>query len=135
MVHHGDTEGTEALEVVSGQIIGAAVEVHRAFGPGLLESSYQACMSHELALRGLRHVQQKELPLRYKGVRLSTNYRIDFLVDDLIVVEVKAVEALQPIHTAQLLTYLKILDLRFGLLINFNVQTLIHGVRRVLNGY
>jgi GxxExxY protein len=135
MIHHGGTEGTEDVEVVSGQIIGGAIEVHRAFGPGLLESSYQACLSHELSLRGIRHARQRELGLHYKGVRLPTSYRIDLLVEGRIVVEVKAVEALLPIHRAQLLTYLKLLNLRFGLLINFNVETLIHGVRRVLNGY
>jgi GxxExxY protein len=141
MIHHRGTEGTEGAgeaevdAVLSGQVIGAAIEVHRALGPGLLESSYQACLSHELTLRGLTWVQQKEIPLRYKDVHVHSAYRIDLLVEGRLVVEVKALEALSPIHRAQLLTYLKLLDLRLGLLINFNVATLIRGVRRVVNGH
>jgi GxxExxY protein len=141
MIHHRGTEGTEGAEeaeveaVLSGQVIGAAIEVHRALGPGLLESSYQACLSHELTLRGLRWVQQKEIPLQYKDVYVHCAYRIDLLVEGRLVVEVKAIEALSPIHRAQLLTYLKLLDLRLGLLINFNVEMLIRGVRRVVNGH
>jgi GxxExxY protein len=140
MIHHRGTEGAERTgeaevdAVLSGQVIGAAIEVHRALGPGLLESSYQACLSHELSLRGLAWVQQKEIPLRYKGVCLHSAYRMDLLVERRLVVEVKAMEALLPIHRAQLLTYLKLLDLRLGLLINFNVELLVRGVRRVVNG-
>jgi GxxExxY protein len=121
--------------VLSGQVIGAAIEVHRALGPGLLESTYQACLGHELTLRGLDWVQQKEIPLRYKSVCLHSTYRIDLLVEGRLVVEVKAIEALTSIHHAQLLTYLKLLHLRFGLLINFNVELLARGVRRVVNGH
>jgi GxxExxY protein len=138
MIHHRGTEGTEVAEVdavLSGQVIGAAIEVHRALGPGLLESSYQACLSHELTLRGLEWVQQKEVPLQYKGVCVHSAYRIDLLVEGRLVVEVKAIEALTPIHRAQLLTYLKLLHLRHGLLINFNVEALARGVRRVVNGH
>jgi GxxExxY protein len=136
MIHHRGTEGTEVAEVdavLSGQVIGAAIEVHRALGPGLLESSYQAC--HELTLRGLEWVQQKEVPLQYKGVCVHSAYRIDLLVEGRLVVEVKAIDALTPIHRAQLLTYLKLLHLRHGLLINFNVEALARGVRRVVNGH
>jgi GxxExxY protein len=141
MIHHRGTEGTEGTgeaevdAVLSGQVIGAAIEVHRALGPGLLESSYQACLSHELTLRGLTWVQQKEIPLRYKGVCVHSAYRIDLLVEGRLVVEVKAIDVLTSIHRAQLLTYLKLLHLRFGLLINFNVETLARGVRRVVNGH
>jgi GxxExxY protein len=138
MIHHRGIEGTEVAEVdavLSGQVIGAAIEVHRPLGPGLLESSYQACLSHELTLRGLEWVQQKEVPLQYKGVCVQSAYRIDLLVEGRLVVEVKAIDALTPIHRAQLLTYLKLLHLRHGLLINFNVEALARGVRRVVNGH
>jgi len=138
MIHHRDTEGTEVAEVdvvLSGQVISAAIEVHRALGPGLLESTYQACLCHELTLRGLAWVQQREISLQYKGVRLHSAYRIDLLVEGRLVVEVKATEAVTPIHHAQLLTYLKLLHLRFGLLINFNVGVLARGVKRVVNGH
>jgi len=136
MVHHRVTEGTEEAEVgLSGTIIGAAIEVHRALGPGLLESSYQRCLVHELRSRGVRCEEQRRVPLVYKGLTLADAYRIDLLVEGRVAVEVKATEALQPIHQSQLLTYLRLLDLRIGLLINFNVQTLIRGVRRIANGY
>jgi GxxExxY protein len=136
MIHHRGTEGTEGGDNrISQEIIGAAVEVHRALGPGLLESSYQACLAHELTLRGVRWEQQRELPLSYKGISLRNSYRIDLLVEERIVVEVKAVQSIEAVHRAQLLTYLKLLDRRIGLLINFNVETLVHGVRRIVNGY
>lgn len=120
---------------LSRRIIGAAIEVHRTLGPGLLESTYQACLGRELHLAGLRWVQQLELPLVYKGVRVGAKYRVDLLVEESVVVEVKSVATLQAVHQAQLLTYLKLLNLRVGLLINFNVGTLVKGVRRVVNGY
>ncbi|HET6577985.1 MAG TPA: GxxExxY protein [Gemmatimonadales bacterium] len=136
MIHHRGTEGTEEADNrISQEIIGAAVEVHRALGPGLLESGYQACLAHELTLRGLRSEQQRELPLAYKGIALRNGYRIDLLVEGRIVVEVKAVQSIEAVHRAQLLTYLKLLDRRIGLLINFNVEILVHGVRRIVNGY
>ena len=136
MIHHRGTEGTEGYDVaLSERVIGAAIEVHRALGPGLLESSYQTCFSRELTLQGLRWQEQKEVALWYKGMHVRSAYRIDFLVEGRLVVEVKAIEALRPIHRAQLLTYLKLLHLRLGLLINFNVETLVRGVRRVVKGY
>jgi GxxExxY protein len=136
MIHHRGTEGTEEGDNrISQEIIGAAVEVHRALGPGLLESSYRACLAHELMLRGVRLEQQRELPLAYKGIALRNGYRIDLLVEGRIVVEVKAVQSIESVHRAQLLTYLKLLNRRIGLLINFNVETLVHGVRRIVNGY
>ncbi|MGQ0603358.1 MAG: GxxExxY protein [Anaerolineales bacterium] len=115
-------------------IIGAAIEVHRHLGPGLFEATYEACTAHELTLRKRQVERQKVLPLVYKGMRLEEAYRIDLLVDEKVLVEVKAVNALQPIHEIQLLTYLRLASLRVGLLINFNVPLLKDGISRVING-
>lgn len=114
-------------EAITGQIIGAAIEVHQQLGPGLLESTYQACLCRELELRGISFECQKPLPLEYKGVKLDCGYRIDLLVAGLVVVEIKSVEALAPIHEAQLLTYLKLTGVKVGLLMNFNVVVLKDG--------
>ena len=114
-------------------IIAAAIEVHKALGPGLLESAYQQCLCHELTLRGLSFATQVELPVVYKGVKLDCGYRADFVVEGNIIVELKAIERLLPIHEAQLMTHLKIGGFRVGLLINFNVPLLKDGiVRRVM---
>jgi GxxExxY protein len=115
-------------------IIGAAVDVHRALGPGLLESSYEACLAYELARRGFKIDRQKELPLKYGEVMLDCGYRIDLLVDECVVVELKAIENTLPLHEVQVLTYLRLSGCKVGLLINFNVRTLVTGVRRVVNG-
>ena len=115
-------------------IIGAAIEVHRALGPGLLESAYEECLCHELMLRGIPFERQRQLPVQYKGVALDCGYRVDLLVADLVVVEIKAVDGLLPIHDAQLLTYLKLGGWHVGLLVNFNVDKLRHGVRRRVLG-
>jgi len=115
-------------------IIGAAIEVHRALGPGLLESAYVECLCHELALRGVPFVRELPLPLEYKGIRLDCGYRIDLLVADAVVVEVKAVEKLIPVHEAQLLTYLRLGGWRVGLLMNFNSPVLKQGIRRLVLG-
>ncbi len=120
-------------EELTGQIIGAAIEVHKQLGPGLLESTYQACLCHELELRGISFECQKPLPLEYKGIRLECGYRIDLLVAGLVIVEIKSVEALAPIHEAQLLTYLKLTGIRIGFLINFNVVVLKDGIRRLVH--
>ena len=120
-------------KTVSGQVIGAAIEVHRLLGPGLLESAYEWALERELVLRGLRVERQKAVPLKYKGVPLGDGFRIDLLVQDELIVEIKAVERIQPIHQAQLLTYLRLTDLHLGLLINFNEKTIKEGVRRVVN--
>lgn len=120
---------------ISKEIIGAAIEVHRQLGPGLLESSYEACLTYELKQLGLDVKTQVALPVVYKGVKLDVGYRIDILVENKVIIEVKAVEALADIHTAQLLTYLKLKDLKLGLLINFNSVKVIDGVKRILNGY
>jgi GxxExxY protein len=117
-------------EALTEQIIGAAIEVHRALGPGLLESAYQACLARELAVRGLSFEQQKPSPVEYKGTRLDCGYRLDFLVADKVIVELKAVDELHPVHEAQLMTYMKLTGCKVGLLINFNEVLLKDGVRR-----
>lgn len=122
------------LDEISGQVIGAAIAVHRELGPGLLESAYEACLVHELRQRGVRVEQQIPQPVFYKGLQLECGYRLDLLVENRVIVELKAVETLLPIHEAQLLTYLKLRQLRLGLLINFNVPILKHGIKRLLNG-
>ncbi|MEW5956572.1 MAG: GxxExxY protein [Chloroflexota bacterium] len=114
------------------QIIGAAIEVHQALGPGLLESAYQACLARELTLRGIPYEQEKPLPVEYKGVKLDCGYRLDFLVTGKVIVELKAVDELHPIHEAQLLTYLKLTGCKVGLLINFNVPVLKNGIKRMV---
>ena len=116
------------------EIIGAAIEVHSALGPGLLESAYEECMCRELSLRTIPFQRQVPLPLEYKGVRLDCGYQLDLLVAELVVVELKSVEALMPIHEAQLLTYLKLDGWNVGLLINFNVPLLRDGLKRVVLG-
>ena len=117
---------------ITGEIIGAAIEVHRELGPGLLESSYEMCLARELELCGISFEFEKPLPLEYKGVRLDCGYRLDLLVAGAVIVEVKSVENLAPIHDAQLLTYLKLTGVKVGLLINFNVAFLRHGIRRLV---
>src|SRR5690348_2413196 len=115
-------------------VIGAAIEVHRTLGPGLLESAYEACLARELELRGIPHERQRPLPLTYKGEELDCGYRIDLLVADSLVVEIKSVEQMQPIFEAQLLTYLRLGGWQIGLLMNFNVPVLKDGImRRVLS--
>lgn len=127
-----DTKAT-ALRV-SHAIIGAAIEVHRRLGPGLLETTYETCLYRELRLRGLRALRQVRVPVDYRGEILDCAYRLDLLVEGLVIVEVKAVERIQPVHRAQVLTYLRQRSLWLGLLINFNVDFLRYGVRRILNG-
>jgi GxxExxY protein len=115
----------------SEQVIGACIEVHRALGPGLLESAYEQCLAHELSLRGLPFERQRPVLVAYKGFELEYGYRLDFVVAGVLVLEIKAVERLAPIHEAQLLTYLKLTGLRTGMLINFNAETLKRGLRRL----
>jgi GxxExxY protein len=120
-------------EELTGEVIGAAIEVHKALGPGLLESAYEECFCHELGLRGLSFARQVDLPILYKGVALSSGYRLDVVVADAVLVELKAVERLVAVHEAQLLTYLRLSGKRVGLLMNFNVAALKQGiVRKVL---
>jgi GxxExxY protein len=120
---------------LSGEVIGAAIEVHRFFGPGLLESAYELALERELVLRGLSVERQKAVPLEYKGLALGDGFRIDLFVGGQLIVEVKAVENIQPIHEAQLLTYLRLTDTRLGLLINFNEKVIKEGVKRVVNRF
>jgi GxxExxY protein len=119
----------EVDEITQG-IIGAAIEVHKELGPGLLESAYQACLDYELVQRGLSVQSQVQLPVVYQDVTLDCGYRLDFLVEDRVIVELKSVDELDRLHEAQLLSYLKLARKKIGLLINFNVQQLIKGVRR-----
>lgn len=123
----------EEANRLSNVIIGAAIEVHRELGPGLLESAYDVCLKHELAQQGVRVESQVPQPVIYKGIYLDCGYRLDLLVEDLIIVELKTVESLHPIHDAQLLTYLKLKNLWLGLLINFNVPLLKHGIKRLVH--
>lgn len=122
------------VNALTEQIIGAATEVHRELGPGLLESAYEVCLSRELELRGIAHKCQVVLPVRYKGMELDAGYRMDVFVDDKVVVELKTVEKLEDVHKAQLLTYLKLSDCWLGLLLNFNVPRLRDGITRMVNG-
>jgi GxxExxY protein len=123
-----------AFDNLTERILGAAIDVHRHLGPGLLESVYQECLVRELAARRLSFVTQQSSPVLYKGVRLSGSYRVDLVVENCVVVEIKAVAALAPVHQAQTLTYMRIADCPVGLLINFNVPRLIDGVKRLVNG-
>ncbi len=118
---------------ISERIIGCAIEVHKALGPGLLESVYQECLASDFKAQGLRFEKQKPVPLVYREVKLDCGYRIDFLVEDKVVVELKAVEAVLPVMYAQVLTYTRLLDKRLGLLINFHTEQLTKGVGRVVN--
>jgi GxxExxY protein len=121
--------------ILSREVIGAAIEVHRILGPGLLESAYARCLGRELDLRGIDHRREVEIPVEFKRVRLDCGYRADFVIGRHILVEVKAVEALNPRHTAQTLTYLRLSGLRLGLLLNFHTAVLKSGIRRVVNNY
>jgi len=115
-------------------IIGAAIEVHRTLGPGLLESTYEICLCHELAISGIRFERQVSIPMEYKGVKLDCGYRADIVAGGMVLVEIKAVDSLLPIHDAQLLSYLKLGGWKIGLLINFNVELLKNGLRRRVLG-
>ena len=125
--------GTELEEIdeLTDRIIGAAIEVHRTLGPGLLESAYEECLGREFALRGVSFERQKPIPLTYKGVGIDIGFRADFVVADKVVVELKSVDSLEPIHEAQVLTYLKLTGLRVGLLMNFNTRVLARSMRRL----
>ena len=130
------TENTEDTEKedpssLTGKIIGAAIDIHRTLGPGLLESAYEACLIYELRLRRLKIEPQKSMPVFYKDVYLDCGYRVDVVVEDRVIVEIKSVTSLAPIHEAQLLSYLRLSDCKIGLLINFNVRILKEGIRRM----
>jgi len=116
------------------EVIGAAIEVHKTLGPGLLESVYEECLCRELQLCEISYERQKSLPVEYKGEMLDCGYRLDLVVEDRLIVELKSCDTLQPIHEAQLLTYLKLTNTKIGLLINFNVPVLKDGIKRLANG-
>jgi GxxExxY protein len=131
-MHRGDAEDAEMLDFRESteQVIGAAIEVHKALGPGLLESAYEECLCRELAVRSIPFERQRPLPVEYKGIRLNCGYRLDLLVAKNVVVEIKPATSIEPVHEAQLLTYLKLGGWKIGLLINFNVPILKDGIRR-----
>ncbi len=140
MIHHRDTEYTEGkrMEVAATHddpltraIIGAAIEVHKALGPGLLESAYEICLMKELLIRGMKPERQVEIPVEYKGMKLNCAYRADMIVDEQVLLEIKAVDKLAPIHDAQVLTYLKLTGIKTGLLLNFHAPYLRHGIKRL----
>ena len=134
MNHKGTKDTKTASDELSHVIIGAAIEVHKHLGPGLLESAYEECLCREFALRGIHFERQVQLPIEYKGVKLDCGYRLDLVIENLVIVEIKAVEKTEPVHEAQLLTYLRLRGLWLGLLINFNVPHLKDGVRRFVLG-
>lgn len=121
------------ISEITKEIIGSAITVHKELGPGLLESAYEACLAYELVGRGLSVERQKGLPVVYRGTQIVCGYRLDLLVDRQVVVELKAIERVDPIHEAQILSYLKLSGYKIGLLINFNVKYLRHGIRRFVN--
>ncbi len=120
------------IEVIATDIVDAAIKVHRALGPGLLESAYQSCLAFELRKRGRNILTEVTLPINYEGQKIDAGYRVDMLVDDLVIIENKVVEALLPIHQAQLLTYLKLKDCHLGFLLNWNVNLMRNGIRRIV---
>ncbi len=136
MIHHGDTEARSKLlhEALTEPVIGAAIEVHQALGPGLLGSAYEECLCHEFHLRGISFERQRPLPVEYKGIKLDCGYRLDLTVENKVILEIKCVEHILPVHEAQLLTYLKMTGTRVGLILNFNVPMLVRGgiVRKVV---
>lgn len=138
MTYHRDTEtqseSGEPRNEISQRVIGAAIEVHRHLGPGLLESIYEECLAMEFELRGIEFRRQAEVLSHYKGKRLTSPFKVDFRVEETLLIELKAVESLHEVHTAQLLTYLRLTNFSTGLLINFNVPVLWKGVRRIVNG-
>ena len=125
----------EELNKLTEKIIAAAIEVQRHLGPGLLESVYEACLKHELVLRGHSVDRQKPLPVTYKGERVDCGFRVDLLVDATVIVEVKATKGFHPIHAATTLNYIKLADLAVGLLLNFHVEVMKHGIKRVVNDF
>ncbi|PIU83067.1 MAG: GxxExxY protein [Elusimicrobia bacterium CG06_land_8_20_14_3_00_38_11] len=125
----------EFLNKITETIIGVAINIHRELGPGLLESAYEVCLVYALAKSGLKIEQQKALPIVYHGIKLDCGYRLDLVVENEVIVEIKSVEKILPIHKAQLMTYLKLSGYKVGLLINFNVEILKNGIRRVVNNF
>ena len=134
-MNHGDTEAQRSfLNDLSGRVIGLCIEFHRELGPGLLESAYEECLAYEFSQNQLRFERQRPLPIRYKQVCLDCGYRLDFVVEDALIVELKAVTEMHPVDEAQLLTYLKLDHKQLGLLVNFNVPVLKQGIKRIVCG-
>ena len=125
----------ERINLLTEKIIGCSIEVHKAIGPGLLESAYEECLCYELAQNNLRFERQVPLPVLYKGVNLDCGYRLDIIVEDLVILEIKAVDRLMAINEAQLLSYLRMLDKRVGLLLNFHSSVLKNGIKRIVNNF
>ncbi len=137
-MNHEDTKGAkfnqdERSEWIATQLVDSALKVHQALGPGLLESAYRACLAHELSSRGIAVREEVPIPVIYEGIKLEIGYRADLVLDDRIIVEPKAVEKLLPIHEAQLITYLRLANLRLGFLINFHTPLLKQGLKRIVN--
>jgi GxxExxY protein len=128
-------QSKETLNRLSNMVIGCAIEVHKVLGPGLLESAYQQCLAWEFRQQGLSVKEQVSVPIRYKALEVSNAYRLDMLIEEELIVELKAVDKIEPVHIAQMLTYLKVNGLRLGLLLNFNVEVLKKGIRRVVNNF
>ena len=126
-----DRQKNDNINILTGEVIGSAIEVHKTLGPGLLESTYEECLCRELTLRNIAYDRQKALPIHYKGVDLDCGYRLDIVVENRVIIELKACDELKPIHEAQLLTYLKLTGIKIGLLINFNVSVLKEGIKRL----
>jgi len=133
-INHEGHEETRRLQFdnLSNRVIGCAIEVHRHLGPGLLESTYENCLAHEFHIRNIPFNLQHPLPVEYKGIKLDCGYRIDILVDNRLIVEIKSVDMILPIHQAQLLTYMKLSNISIGLLVNFNVKYLKNGIKRMV---
>jgi len=129
-LNHRDTEAQRVNQITE-KVIGCAIEVHRGLGPGLLESAYEECLCYELAQTGLQFRLQVALPVNYKTVKLDCGYRMDLVVEDLVVIEIKAIESLLPVHSAQMITYLKLSGKPVGLLLNFHEETLLRGLKRI----
>ena len=123
---------TQDINVLTNKVLGLAFEVHTQLGAGLLESTYESCLFHELKENNISVERQKKLPIIYKGIQLDTDYRIDLLIDNQLIIELKSVETLQPVHSAQLLTYMKLSNRKYGLLLNFNVPHLKQGIKRFI---
>jgi GxxExxY protein len=131
-MNHRDTE-TQRLNFITDKIIGCAIEVHKTLGPGLLESAYEECLCFELSQAGLHFERQVDLPVVYKRVKLDCGYRMDLVVEDSVIVEIKAIDSILPVHEAQLLSYLKLANKPLGLLMNFHVSVLKNGLKRMRN--
>src|SRR3982751_6666936 len=135
MFDSASSKSRDELNAISGKIIDCSIRVHTSLGPGMLEGAYEICLVHELVGAGYNVQSQLILPINYRGTKLDAGYRIDLLIDSSVIVELKAIDRLLPVHEAQLLSYLRMSELKLGLLINFNVKRLVDGVRRVVNNF